>query len=104
MGCSFTPKGSVLGNLIKCYLPIPVSLLENSDKCDSVTAKPLLGLVAPTLARETPPRLLSHKQQCGVTYETKPNTATNHSDQEIWGSEEESSFKTVLWERMSTHL
>lgn len=73
-----------------------------------MTAKPLLGLVAPALAREIPPRLLSHKQQYGVTCETKPNTGTNHSanhsDQEIWGSEEESSFKTVLWERVSTHL
>lgn len=31
-------------------------------------------------------------------------TPANHSDQEIWGSEEESSFKTVLQERMSIHL
>ena len=66
-----------------------------------MTAKALLPLVVPALAREIPPRFLSHKQQCGVTCETKlyePNTGIGNTCKPFglgdFGSKEESNFKT----------
>lgn len=106
-GCIFSPKALVLGNVVKFCLPIAVALWKMLVST-SMAARTLLGLVVRTLTRETPPRFLSHKHQCGVTCKTKleePNTGIENTCKPLrlgnLGSKEESDFRTVLWEAVS---